>query len=296
VGGGSVFFGLEIAESYINDISEDLILLYAYIKNKDPMFMQRLIALNEAWKNLSVTNWESVDFGFAAHSVSLKEIFKGYKESEERRRLSKAKKYAERGQTFDTTQVEITSLKAAFYCTIRYVYNRERQSQDPDIMTRVLAYYYLREFSYSSMFRFSSSGSFNVPYGGMSYNAKNFDTKIELIKSYDIEGVRIYREDCIVFLNRFEFEETDFIFVDPPYDSEFSDYDDNIFNKEAQIRLAEKLSVLPAKIMIVIKNTDFIYNLYKEKGFHIKSFDKRYSVNFQNRNIREVKHLLITNY
>lgn len=48
--------------------------------------------------------------------------------------------------------------------------------------------------------------------------------------------------------------------------------------------------------MLIIKNTDFIYKLYKENGFYIKKFDKRYLVSFMNRNDKDVEHLLITNY
>ena len=47
--------------------------------------------------------------------------------------------------------------------------------------------------------------------------------------------------------------------------------------------------------MIVIKYTDFIYDLYKD-DFNITSFDKNYSVNFKNRNDREVNHIIIKNY
>ena len=48
--------------------------------------------------------------------------------------------------------------------------------------------------------------------------------------------------------------------------------------------------------MLIIKNTDFIYNLYNTKEFRIKTFDKKYLVSFQNRNDKDVEHLLITNY
>ena len=47
---------------------------------------------------------------------------------------------------------------------------------------------------------------------------------------------------------------------------------------------------------MIIKNTDFIYNLYDNKGLNIKSFDKTYLVSFMNRNDKNVEHLLITNY
>ncbi len=87
----------------------------------------------------------------------------------------------------------------------------------------------------------------------------------------------------------------DFIFLDPPYDSDFSTYAQNIFGKDEQIRLCECLKRTKAKIMLIIKNTDFIYDLYKN-DFKISIFDKKYLVSFMNRNERDVKHLMITNY
>ena len=45
----------------------------------------------------------------------------------------------------------------------------------------------------------------------------------------------------------------------------------------------------------IIKNTDFIYELYKD-NFNITSFDKKYMVSFMNRNDRKAEHLIITNY
>ena len=48
--------------------------------------------------------------------------------------------------------------------------------------------------------------------------------------------------------------------------------------------------------MLVIKNTDFISELYSNKGLHINSFDKTYMVSFKGRNNRDCEHLIITNY
>jgi DNA adenine methylase len=47
---------------------------------------------------------------------------------------------------------------------------------------------------------------------------------------------------------------------------------------------------------MIIKNTDFIYELYNKKEYFINSFIKQYSANIKNRNNRDVKHLIITNY
>ena len=60
-------------------------------------------------------------------------------------------------------------------------------------------------------------------------------------------------------------------------------------------RLCEFLKRPPAKILLIIKNTDFIYELYKD-NFNITSFDKKYMVSFMNRNDRKAEHLIITNY
>jgi DNA adenine methylase len=48
--------------------------------------------------------------------------------------------------------------------------------------------------------------------------------------------------------------------------------------------------------MMIIKNTEFIYSLYDKKDIYITSFDKKYLVSFQNRNNKDAKHLIITNY
>ncbi|MBR4891515.1 MAG: DNA adenine methylase [Clostridia bacterium] len=292
VGGGSVFFDLEVPKSYINDASEDLISLYTLIQNHDEIFLEMLQKLNDTWKKLSVDNYQNVDFLFISNNPEITSIFLKYKIAEDERKEKKIKKIEESGVEFNGENVAITCVKAAFYCTIRYIYNTEKT----DKRITALTYYFLREFCYSSMFRFSSTGKFNVPYGGSSYNHKNFDAKIKTIKEYRIEKAKIYNEDFGKFLKRFKFNSEDFIFVDPPYDSEFSNYDGKEFDKSEQIRLAQQLSESPAKVMIIIKNTDFIYELYSKLGFKIKCFDKKYSVNFNNRNSRDVVHLLITNY
>jgi DNA adenine methylase len=93
-------------------------------------------------------------------------------------------------------------------------------------------------------------------------------------------------------------QEGDFIFLDPPYDTEFSAYEGNSFIPKDQERLAKYLIYdTKAQWMMVIKNTEFIHRLYAKKSIvKIKSFDKNYGVSFQNRNDKSVTHLLITNY
>ena len=91
--------------------------------------------------------------------------------------------------------------------------------------------------------------------------------------------------------------ENDFIFLDPPYDSEFSTYAQNKFTRQDQKRLSDfMIDHCKAKWMLIIKNTDYIYNLYNKEGINISMFDKEYLVSFMNRNNKKTTHLMITNY
>lgn len=197
-----------------------------------------------------------------------------------------------------------TAFKSAFYTHFRRLYNeRSRNKELAEVITEEKAssiFYFIREFCYASMFRYNKRGDFNVPYGGMAYNNKSFITKINQIENkeyqkYIMDSV-IKNEDFEDFVRENAPQTGDFIFLDPPYDTEFSEYAKNSFGREDQIRLAEFLYKTPAKFMLVIKATPFIKSLYEDKGFNIVDFNKKYMVNFQNRNTRDVIHLMITNY
>ena len=113
--------------------------------------------------------------------------------------------------------------------------------------------------------------------------------------SKKLSDTEIYNLDFEEFIEKIGLTEDDFVFLDPPYDSDFSTYAQNTFGREEQVRLCECLKRTKARILLIIKNTDFIYALYKD-NFNIKSFDKKYTVSFMNRNEKDVKHLVITNY
>lgn len=197
-----------------------------------------------------------------------------------------------------------TAFKSAFYTHFRRLYNdRSRNHELAEVINNERAsaiFYFLREFCYASMFRYNKRGDFNVPYGGMAYNKKSFINKINQIQNneyqqYILNSI-IGNQDFEDFINNNVPQDGDFIFLDPPYDTEFSEYAKNSFEKNDQVRLAEFLYNTPAKFMLVIKATPFIRGLYENRGFNIFDFNKKYMVNFQNRNDRDVVHLMITNY
>ena len=193
----------------------------------------------------------------------------------------------------------LTALKSAIYMYYRYLHNNQEDLSD---FVNSAIYYFIRNYTYSSMFRYNSKGEFNVPYGGMGYNKNRLKTKISYLKSsYLKDRLRntvIENTDFFDFFKNKKTVENDFVFLDPPYDTEFSTYDKNNFDFSDQKRLSDLLiNRLKCNWMLVIKNTEFIHGLYNNKeNVFINYFDKKYAVSFMNRNDRETEHLMITNY
>ena len=163
---------------------------------------------------------------------------------------------------------------------------------------QIANFYFIREYCYGSMFRYNAKGEFNIPYGGISYNKKDFSAKIRYMFGEDIgrllRRTKLCCQDFEEFMNGLELTERDFMFLDPPYDTDFSEYEGREFDRDDQKRLADFLKGTKARFLLVIKNTAYIYSLYQE-GFRIFSFDNRYLYNMRSRNDRKAEHLLITN-
>jgi len=289
-------------------------MLYKLIENNDKPFFQRLEAINRYRKLLEKAvenNRETLKMIYSNYSndlysktqikdVIIEFIMEHVDEFNEILSTSfniDIENFIHENDVLDNIECAV---KSAYYMHFRYLYNHiEQYSIDKSFATAI--FYFIREYCYSSMFRYNKKGEFNVPYGGISYNCKDFSKKIEYLKSSGLREhlsrTEIYNLDFEDFLLKTRPQENDFIFIDPPYDTDFSTYAQNKFDREDQRRLVDYLTYkCKAKFMLIIKNTDFIFDLYEDKGFNIKIFDKKYLVSFQNRNDKKAKHLLITNY
>ncbi|MDO5295848.1 MAG: DNA adenine methylase [bacterium] len=319
VGGGAVYFDVNKTDCCINDKSAELINFYNCIKQREPDLSKYLQIENDEFSLLGtladshsqellylynselsiadfILRFEDIFSSIAQddHSVFIKELDKNL--SNKIKRSHKLE--TEQGPLPDADRLDNieAALKSAYYMYIRYLQNKRSEFSAG---RRAALFFFVREFCYSSMFRYNAQGEFNVPYGGISYNRKDFQKKINYILSpcigQKLSNTQIYNLDFEDFLQHLELTKDDFIFLDPPYDSDFSTYAQNAFGPKEQIRLCECLKRTRARLLLIIKNTEFIYNLYKNY-FNIKSFDKKYLVSFMNRNEKKVKHLLITNY
>lgn len=319
VGGGAAFFDTETEACCINDKSKELINLYNCVKNRDSDFVHHVQLEHNEFSSLETLidqhstdilqlyhgNLSIDDFlskyntqltGIATDysAIFLKELFKNLHSKIKRsQKLESAKGSIPDGDRLDNIEA---ALKSAYYMYIRYLQNHNNGLSKG---RQAAVFLFIREYCYSSMFRYNNRGEFNVPYGGISYNRKDFQKKIDYLLSDNVrkklETADIYCDDFETFIMGLNPTPDDFIFLDPPYDSAFSTYAQNFFSLEDQSRLCNCLKNTKAKIMLIIKNTDYIYNLYKD-DFSIKSFDKKYLVSFMNRNDRQAEHLIITNY
>ncbi|MDW2907371.1 DNA adenine methylase [Mesomycoplasma ovipneumoniae] len=336
VGGGAVYFAVDnIKEYYINDKSNELINLYKSIQSKNNIFFYAIKEIDKCWKILEKISEDYIyklsdlyneyklnrisdaqlKINIQRFIINNAEKFNGILNDEfiidEKRillelennlfkKLKRMKKIEkDKGElSIDDIKLNIeTGFKSGIYTYFRFLYNNfDKLKLNEHFISSI--YYFIREYCYSSMFRYNRNGGFNVPYGGSSYNNKYLTNKIEYIESFEMQNklgkTEIYSLDFADFFDKVELDENDFIFLDPPYDSSFSTYANNEFSNDDHIRLANFCKNTRAKFMLVIKNTDFIFNLYKE--FNIKTFDKKYVVSFQNRNDKRAEHLLITNY
>ena len=338
-GGGGVFFALQpTVKSFVNDKSTDLINFYKQIGNKD--FKTEIFNYADAWDELSKVNvflWQNCAERYAnyinnkieAHDLTdqlAKLLSKNLKSHEllndldfmvdqvlfEKMLLSSIADKARRikricekeARSFSSSELADhfeTGIRSGAYLFFRTLLNKNFTNQIKLSEAKTAAnWYFVREFCYGSMFRFNAKGEFNIPYGGIAYNKKNFRLKAENIfnkATIDLfKHTEIFNLDFEAFLNKVRLKETDFIFLDPPYDSEFSEYDQSAFTQSDQKRLANLLIATRSKWMVVIKETEFIRNIYTHPLVKIETFDKNYTYNVRGRNNRDAKHLIITNY
>jgi DNA adenine methylase len=191
------------------------------------------------------------------------------------------------------------AVRSSMYMGVRARYNAARRADRWDAI-RAADFLFLREFTYAAMFRFNARDEFNVPYGGISYNRKSLVDKARLLFGAPmlarLVNTDFQSRDFEPFLAAAELSSDDFVFVDPPYDSDFSAYDNRPFDGQDQVRLERVLAALPARVMVVIKDAPAIRTLYGSGRWNVVQAPKTYMWTIKSRNDRLATHLTITNY
>jgi DNA adenine methylase len=336
-GGGAILFKIKPNEAYVNDIDSQLIIFYNAVKSQSRSFFLNLQDINDDWNFMTkIVNCLVSDYIDLFTKIS-KYINQPQFSNEIKTMLiekrsyclptsmkyryidpSKFQNYLLKSiisKTWRISRLQIkhkkifsndelynhleTGIKSAYYFYLRdEVFNQNRDETGA-------VFYFIREFCYGSMFRFNKNGEFNIPYGGINYNKKDFQSKIQKLNDQSIKDVldkiTFSNRDFIDFLERFSFSKDDFIFLDPPYDSDFKDYGKHPFTRRDQERLGNYLAQCKSKWLLIIQENNFIRDLYKKiqlknDKITMERYQKQYTYNVRGRNERKVSHLLIKNY
>lgn len=127
-------------------------------------------------------------------------------------------------------------------------------------------FYYLNRTCYNGLCRFNQSGEFNVPFGRYK--------KINYVRDFT-PYKQVFKEWLFTtgdFENAF-LDPNDFVYADPPYDVEFTQYSKEGFSWEDQVRLAKWLVKHPGPIVLSNQATQRICELYGDLGYELHFFN-----------------------
>jgi len=158
---------------------------------------------------------------------------------------------------------------------------------------------YLNKACFNGLYRVNSKNEFNVPF--------NRKAKVNTYDGQNLGIIHSYLNFNDVKLLNTDFEEAvkdakkgDFIYFDPPYDSEtstFNSYTENGFGKEEQVRLAKVYKELADKgcyVMLSNHNTTLVKELYKDFNIHV--IEAKRNINANGKKRGKVEEVIITNY
>lgn len=173
-------------------------------------------------------------------------------------------------------------------------YYKVRSYKPSNQLENAQKFYYLRKTCFRGMLRYNNKGEFNIPYG----RYKNYNFEAIKNKEYEklLRNTEVLQEDFKFIFDNYNSSEN-FMFLDPPYDSEFTDYGYCSFGKEEHKRLAECFKETDIKCLMIIGKTKFISELYD--GYIVGEYDKNYRFKLHSGRVGNeinTKHLIIMNY
>jgi DNA adenine methylase len=163
-----------------------------------------------------------------------------------------------------------------------------------DDLDNAKRFYYQRKTCFRGMLRYNKNGKFNIPFG--KYKSINYNELLNDNYEKLLQKTIILNENFDYVFQNYN-NENNFMFLDPPYDSEFTNYGYCEFGRNEHIKLAELFKQTKIKCLMIIGKTDFIENLYKD--YIVDEYSKNYRFKLYGNRIGDeinTKHLIIKNY
>ncbi len=151
---------------------------------------------------------------------------------------------------------------AELYYRQREQFNRLIAEGKAESQQAAELFYFLNRTCYNGLCRFNRSGQFNVPFGR--HRTINYSRDFRPYQSQFADwDFRTGDFEALVL------EPTDFIYADPPYDVEFTQYSKETFKWQEQVRLANWLASHPGPVVLSNQATARIKDLYGSLGFDL---------------------------
>jgi len=155
-------------------------------------------------------------------------------------------------------------------------------------------FYYLRKTCYRGMLRYNKSGKFNIPFG--KYKTVNFEDMQNPKYTELLARTTVLKTGFEQIFAEYNSPQN-FMFLDPPYDSEFTDYGYCKFGRPEHEALAKCFKETQIRCLMIIGKTDFIMDLYRD--YVVDEYDKKYRFKLHSGRVGSeinTTHLVIKNY
>lgn len=183
------------------------------------------------------------------------------------------------------------------YYALRERYNFKLVNNEYDVELAAL-FVFINKHCFNGLYRVNAKGLFNVPYNNSIKESIDIDV-LSNVSDY-LKNVKIisgdFEEACI------DAKEHDFVFFDSPYaplnPTSFESYTKEGFDVKSHERLAElfdKLTKRGCYCMLTNHNTDFINQLYGNKGYKIDVVSVKRMIN-SDASKRTGEEVIICNY
>jgi DNA adenine methylase len=190
-----------------------------------------------------------------------------------------------------------------YFYTIRDL-DRDKETYDQlSSVEKAARMIYLNKTCFNGLFRVNSQGQFNVPFGRYKNPQIVNESVLRAVHDYlSTSEVNIINDDFTKAVA--DAKEGDFIYFDPPYDpvsdtSSFTGYSLDGFNKNDQLRLRDlcvELDKRNCKFLLSNSSTDFIREIYEEKGFHVVKVSASRNINSVASKRGKIDEVLVMNY
>ncbi len=263
VGGGSVFLNVDANEYILNDIDSNVINLHKFLcsQNKRP----------------------DVFFENFFDLVKRYGLSCSYKED-----------------------IIPASLKKEFVKTYFAKFNKEqyirlRSDYNKSDRTDFLMLYALLIYGFNHMIRFNANNNFNLPVGNVDFNSNVYNALCQYFTLTKAKKPKWKNVDFRKFLGSIEWQEGDFVYLDPPYLITFSEYN-KLWNDETERALLALLDALHGEgVKFAVSNVTHykgkVNTMFTEwANKYITHPVKSNYISYHDNTIKEFKEVLITNY